>query len=341
MNKTRSSILDVAARAKVSRMTVTRVLRSDSSVRPATRSRVMKVMRQLGYIPSPAARALRSKDGLRGTGALCLALVFGPDTQVADGFFCDVARGAEQEAAANGLCLLQVHGQETVDASWSRLQAVFSIAGLCGVVLAGDFSRPEIEAVRQHANHVVLIDRPAPPQFPVASVESDNVTGCKMAVEHLLERGCRRLLVLTGRKDHYFTQAMREAAEMYRSRFKALDIVYGNLTAEFGKDTVRQLWGEGKRYDGIFGNDETAIGAMRALAALKVEIPEKVKIVGFDDIPHARYITPTLTSISIDKHQLGKEGVKTLMELIREPGHAAEIKKVIPARLVVRESTGC
>jgi LacI family transcriptional regulator len=127
---------------------------------------------------------------------------------------------------------------------------------------------------------------------------------------------------------------------MYRSRFTAVDIIYGNLTAEFGKDTVHRLWGEGKRYDGIFGNDETAIGAMRALATLKVKIPDEVKLVGFDDIPHARYITPTLTSVSIDKHQLGREGVKTLMELIREPGRTDKIKKVIQARLAVRESTG-
>jgi LacI family transcriptional regulator len=340
MIKAKYSILDVAARAKVSRMTVTRVLRSDSSVRPTTRTRVMKVMQQLGYIPSPAARALRSKDSLRGTGALCLALVFGSDTQVADGFFCDVARGAEQEAAANGLCLLQVHGQDTFEASWPRLQAVFSIAGLCGVILAGEFSQPEIDAIHKHTEHVVLLDRPAPCRVPVASVEADNVAGCKLALEHLLERGCRRLLVLTGQKDHYFTQAMREAAEMYRPRFSALDIVHGNLTAEFGKDAVRQLWTDGKGYDGIFGNDEAAIGAMRALADLKVSIPDDIKIVGFDDIPHAQYITPTLTSISIDKHQLGREGVKTLMELIREPRQADEIKKVIRARLVIRESTG-
>lgn len=125
MIKAQVSILDVAAKAGVSRMTVTRVLRSDSSVRPSTRARVMEAMQELGYVPSAAARALRSKDQVRGTGALCLALVFGSDTQVADGFFCDVARGAEQEAAANGLCLLQVHGQDTFTASWPRLQAVF------------------------------------------------------------------------------------------------------------------------------------------------------------------------------------------------------------------------
>ena len=92
------SIVEVARAADVSRMTVTRVMRGDA-VKPATRQRVLDAMFALGYVPSTAARAMRSKDSLRANQARCFAMVFGGDTQKADEFFCEVTRGVEHKAA--------------------------------------------------------------------------------------------------------------------------------------------------------------------------------------------------------------------------------------------------
>ncbi len=325
------TILQVAQKANVSRMTVSRVLRGDSRVNTETCRRVLQAMQEMEYIPKPAARAMRSKDKLRETSALCLALIFGVDTQLADGFFCDVARSAEQEAAANGLSLLQVHWQDSFERSWPRLQSVFSMSGLCGVILAGQFADDEVKAIYHHVQTVVMIDGPAPQGIPVASVESDNINGCKLAMEHLIHRGCRRVLVLTGPQEHYFARAMRSAAETFRSRLESLEIVNDQFTSEGGKATVSRLWSQGHRFDGIFGNDEMAIGALRVLADLKISVPNQVAVVGFDDIPHAEFISPSLTSISIDKRQLGQQAVKTLIDVVRNPRHAGEVKKVITA----------
>ena len=115
-------------------MTVSRVIRGEKSVSPETRQRVLSVMKDLNYVPSTAARAMRSKDQLRANGSLCCALIFTPETQHADGFFCDIARAAESEAAKHGLCLLQSHLQENVDASWPRLQTVFSIGSVLSMI---------------------------------------------------------------------------------------------------------------------------------------------------------------------------------------------------------------
>ena len=110
------TIQDVAQKAGVSSMTVSRVICGEGSVSPATRKRVLSVMQELGYVPSTAARAMRSKDKLRANSILCFALIFGADVKTAESFFCDVVKGAEQEAAAHGLCLLQSHWQDSFEA---------------------------------------------------------------------------------------------------------------------------------------------------------------------------------------------------------------------------------
>jgi DNA-binding LacI/PurR family transcriptional regulator len=332
------SIIEVAKKAKVSRMTITRVMRGENTVSPKTRDRVLHVMSQLSYVPSPAARAMRSKDHLRQKTSLCFALIFGSDTQLADGFFCDVARGAEEEAARHGLCPLHVHWQETFDASWPRMQSVFAIQELCGAILVGQFNEKEIKAISKQTSPVVLVDGPAPANSSVAAVESDNFAGCRMALDRLKEKDCRRILVLSGPQDHYFTQSMVSAVEASRKHFAKVDIIHTNYTAEAGYQMVREIWLANKHYDGIFGNDELAIGAIRGLTDLHVSVPGEVRVIGFDDIPHDEFVIPRLSSISIDKKHLGREAVNTMVEMTRGQAEASQIKKVIRAKLVVRES---
>jgi DNA-binding LacI/PurR family transcriptional regulator len=105
-----------------------------------------------------------------------------------------------------------------------------------------------------------------------------------------------------------------------------------------GNRIIRELWAAGKRFDGIFGNDELAIGALRALSDLKVAVPGVVRVVGFDDIPHGEFTVPRLTSIGVDKKQLGREAVNALVEMTRGQVDVAQVKKVVRAKLIVRES---
>jgi DNA-binding LacI/PurR family transcriptional regulator len=295
-------------------------------------------MQELGYVPSPAARAMRSKDKLRAHTSLCFALIFGSDTQLADGFFCDVARGAEEEASKFGICPLQVHWQNTFEASWPRLQSVFAMEGLCGTVLVGQFQEVEVQAILKHTEHVVVVDGPAPANLAVASVESENYHGCRLALEHLLEKGSRRVLVLAGPEEHYFSQAMVSAADSLRGQFETVEIIHTDYTCGTGSRIIQELWSEGKRFDAIFGNDELAIGAMRALSDLKVKVPDEVRVIGFDDIPHGEFTVPRLTSINVDKKQLGREAVSALVEMTRGQVNVEQVKKVVRAKLIVRES---
>ncbi len=332
------SIVEVARRAKVSRMTVTRVMRSDP-VREETRNRVLESMHELGYVPSLAARAMRSHDTLRSSQSNCFALVFGVDTQKADEFFCEVTRGVEKQAAEFGLCALQVHWLEDVRNSWLRMQTVLSIDGLCGVILAGQFRPGEIKSIQKVNHNIVIVDSPVPPGVKVCGVESDNIGGCRLAFRHLLERNVKSPVILAGPKDHYFSKAMMNALCEFREKFESVRVFNTDYSMESARERISLLIEGNIKFDAVFGNDILCVGAMRALAEHSIPVPQKVKVVGFDDIPTCQYLMPSLTSIHIDKQSLGREAVKMMVALVRDGKISANVKLPIRAVLKKREST--
>lgn len=333
------SIVQVAQRARVSRMTVTRVMRGDS-VREATRKRVLSVMSQLGYVPSLAARAMRSKDSLRSTQASCFALVFGVDTQNADEFFCEVARGVEKRAAEFELCALQVHWLENLESSWGRMQSVFAVDGLCGVILVGQFSVNEVQGISKVQPNIIMVDGPVPGEgLRVGAIESDNIGGCRLALEHLLQQKVRRPVVVTGPKDHYFSKAMMSGVRKYRSKFESVKVIKTDYSSGNAKKVINELLVKKTEFDGVFGNDTVCLGVMRALAEKKIAIPRKVKVIGFDNIPVCEFLKPALTSINIDKQKLGGEAVRMLVDIVRGNDERRDLKTVVNASLIKREST--
>ena len=332
------SIVEVAKLANVSRMTVTRVMRNDS-VRAETRKRVLESMHELGYVPSLAARAMRSRDTLRSSRSNCFALVFGVDTQKADEFFCEVTRGVEKQAAEFGLCALQVHWLEDVKDSWLRMQTVLSIEGLCGVILAGQFHADEIKSIQRLNPNIVIVDSPVPVGVKVSGVESDNIGGCRLAFKHLLECKVKNPIVLAGPKGHYFSKAMMDALRDFRKQFKSVRIFNTDYSMESARKQINELIDDNIGFDAVFGNDTLSIGALRALAERGIPIPQKVKVIGFDDIPACQYLKPSLTSIHIDKQSLGKEAVKMLVALVRDGKMSGNIILPIKAVLQKREST--
>lgn len=340
MKKQKVSIAHVARKAGVSSMTVSRVIRGEPFVREDTRKRVVASMKELGYIPSAAAQSLRSHDRLKASGTRLFALIFGSGTESSVHFFHDIARGVEQAASEFGLCPLQVSLQENPEKSWLRLQTIFSVSSLCGALLAGQFSPEDIRFIRENVKNVAMLDGPAPPDNGIGSVESGNLEGSLLALDHLLARGCRRILVITVEREHYFAQAMALAANARRTGDCSIEVRYDCFKSLEAHELVLKLWNSGKRFDGLFSTDDFAIGAMKALQELKVAVPGEVKIVGFDDIMYSSLTVPSLTSIRIDKNLLGAEAVRTLVAMTRSPETSIDMKKVIRPSLIVRESTG-
>lgn len=340
LKKQKISIAHVAKKAGVSSMTVSRVIRGEPFVKEDTRKRVVEIMKTLGYVPSAAAQSLRSSDRLKASGTRLFALIFGKGTESSVSFFHDVARGAEQAASELGLCPIHVPLEDSPEKSWLRLQTIFSISRLCGALLAGQFSYEDIRFIQQNAKSVVIIDGPAPADIGVGSVEAGNFEGSLMALEYLIGIGCRRILVLTVERGHYFAQAMQMAAHARRSETVSIEILYNCFRSLDARDLVRELWKSGKHFDGIFTTDDFAMGALKAFQEMNIAVPGQVKVVGFDDIIYSSFTTPSLTSIRIDKFLLGSEAVRTLAALTRSQDKSVAMKKVIRPSLIVRESTG-
>lgn len=333
------SILDVAKMAGVSRMTVSRVVGNSGSVSESTRLKVLEVIRRLGYVPSASARAMRSKDALLANESLCIALIFSSDTQTGESFFSSVTKAAEREAARHGLSVLQSHWQESFEKTWPRLKSLFAVSGVCGAVLAGQFSSKEINAIHKFTPNLVILDASAPDDLSISSVESDYILGSSIAVQHLLDRDVRRLLVLTGpSEEHYFAKAIVKGLDGLRNKFERSEVLYCDLSSNTGYKIIRNFFSESVDYDGIFCSDELAIGALRAFSELKIEVPKQVKVVGFDDINHSAFLSPSLTTVSIDKTQLGREAVSTLVEIVKGKKELKNMKKILTAKIVVRES---
>jgi len=146
--------------------------------------------------------------------------------------------------------------------------------------------------------------------------------------------------VLTVNRDSYFARSMESAADDRRAQCAQLDILFDCLSSQDARHMVLAQWISGRRYDGIFTNDDFAVGALKALSELGVAVPAQVRIVGFDDILYASFSIPSLSSVRIDKYLLGAEAVRTLVSLIESPERASSIKKTIRPSLIVRDSTG-
>jgi LacI family transcriptional regulator len=319
-------------------MTVSRVIRGEATVKQDTKNRVIEVMIKLGYVPSAAAQALRSNESNKNQKSALFALIFGSGTECSVTFFHDITRGVEKAASELGLCPIYVSIFKNTQELWMRLQNVFSLQALSGALLVGQFSSEIIQFIRDNVKNIVIVDGPALNGQGIGSVESGNLEGSIMALDYLIDIGCKKIRIVTVEREHYFAQAMTLAANMRRSQDVSIELWYDCDSSETAERIIMEKWIAGERFDGLFSNDDFAIGAMKALRKLSVSIPQEVKIIGFDDIMYASFAVPPLTSIHLDKYLLGEEAVRTLISLLQSHEKAEDIKKVIRPSLVIRES---
>lgn len=323
---------DIAALAGVSQPTVSRALRGDRTVSEATRKRIEAAAAQLNYKVDRNASALR--QGRTRT----LALLFFQDAS-SDGlinpFFLSMLGAIVRRCAARGYDLLtsfqQLSADWHVDYEDSRRADGLILLGY------GDYEiyRGRQEQLLRQGTHFVRWGA-ATPGGGDSTIGCDNVAGGRMAAEHLLAQGRRRIAFLGDASDHY---------PEFRDRYAGLcavagcdpDLLVPALTFETdGYEAVRALLERGTDFDAIFaGSDMIAIGAMRALTEAGRRVPDDVAVVGFDDIPAAALAAPPLTTVAQDHDRAGEMLVDALVAKIeRQPVEVA----ALPPRLVVRRS---
>ncbi|MDQ1530576.1 MAG: LacI family transcriptional regulator [Microbacteriaceae bacterium] len=328
-----AGIRDVAERAGVSVGTVSNVLNTPGKVAGPTAERVLAAIEELGFVRNDAARQLRAGSS-RSVGLLVL--------DVRNPFFTDVARGAEERANEAGLSVLLANSDERADRENAHLE-LFEEQRVRGILITPvDEVGDRLEKVRARGIPVVLVDRLAA-AADFSSVSVDDVAGGRMAAEHLLQRGRRRILFVGGplelRQVRDRLQGAREAiAVVPGARIDVLTIEA--LTMNEGVAAGRRILESHDRPDAVFAaNDLVALGVLQGVGINGgLRVPEEIAIVGYDDIDFASAAAVPITSVRQPRDRMGSEALELLLEEIADGREHRQI--VFQPELVVRESTG-
>jgi LacI family transcriptional regulator len=334
----RVSIKDVASVAGVSVGTVSNVLNKPHLVSEATRERVHGVIEHLGFVRNESARQLRAGSS-RAVGLVVI--------DAANPFFTDVARGVEDTVWGSGGVVLT--GNSAGDAARERnYLELFEEQRVRGVLITpvGDVGDP-LTGLTRLGIPVVFLDR-YPDGAPYSSVSVDDVTGGRLAAEHLLAQGHRRLAVVGGPSGLRQVRERREGAgEAVGAveRATLLTVSTPALTIVAGREAAEELvlLPAGQRPTGVFAlNDLVALGLLQRFVERGLSVPQDVAIVGYDDIEFAAAAAVPLSSVRQPREQLGRRGAELLFDEIRlrDAGEAVEPQQVrFTPELVVRRSS--
>lgn len=319
---------DVARLAGVSHQTVSRVLNDHPSVRPVTRERVLAAVRELGYRRNLSARALVTRrSGSIGVITTGSAHIGPASTTIA----------IELAARAHGYAtqLVVVDQEDDAREAFEHL-AEHAVEGV--VIVA-----PRIwlaDAVRTAAGTVpvVMVAAARTPAEGVHMAAVDQELGARMAVRHLLERGRRRIAHVAGPEDWFdaIERARGYLSELEDAGLEPGPQLAGEWTSASGYAAGEALVA-GELPDAVFvANDQMALGLLRALADHGVRVPERVAVVGFDDLEGTAYYSPSLTTVRQPFTDLGNLALEILVRAMS--GEAPRSSTIAPT-LVVREST--
>ncbi|MGW0520058.1 LacI family DNA-binding transcriptional regulator [Crossiella sp. NPDC003009] len=334
----RPTLEDVAAYAGVSRSTASRALNEEAYVSSRAREKVLDAARELGYSPNQAARSLVT----RRTNAIALVLSE-PETKVLeDPYFAEIVRGAFRELSArrSQMLMMLVDSREDVPGTVRFLDGGHVDGAL---VFASHRADPLPSALRSLRLPIVFGGgRPGGATRGLHLVDFDNEGGAKLAVEHLLSLGRKRIGTVAGPQDQ------RSAVDRLTGWRKTLGLddraatrlsEEGDFSTESGEQAMTRLLARVPNLDAVFAaNDPMAAGALRALHAAGRRVPEDVAVVGFDDHRGiAEATNPPLTTVHQDPREQVRQMVDTLYQLI-EGDNPPPRRKVLPVSLVHRTS---
>lgn len=339
--KRRVTINQVAQTAGVSKMTVSRVINDKPDVSPRTRSQVLRVIEELGYRPSHAARSL-SQGWSMSVGVVAFGIeYYGPSQAVS---------GIEKQAAEMGYTPLLYLQRDPESNDVDRILTDLVSRHVDGIIWA----IPEIgnnrswlkDQIPNLSVPLVFLSMEPRPDLSTACV--DNYQGAQLAVQHLIDCGYKSIGLITGPINWW------DATERIRGWRDALAeagldadeslIVNGNWSPDSGREGLINLLRQRPDVEAIFAsNDLMAMGAMQTARRRGISIPEELAFVGFDDMPEADFFWPPLTTIDQPIFEMGCTAVMELQRLIdvlrQEEVEIQPKTTVLPTKLIVREST--
>jgi DNA-binding LacI/PurR family transcriptional regulator len=321
---------DVGRLAGVSHQTVSRVINDSPHVRPETRARVLAAMERLAYTPNSVARALvTGRSNTIGVVSFDTTL-YGPVSTLLAieraahdaGYFIIIAslKALDRVSVADAVERLRRHGVDGILVIAPHVAAADAL-----LHAPGDAPLVAVEAGPDHGVPVVAVDQAA---------------GAASATRHLLDLGHETVWHVAGPPD--FLES-RQRLEGWRTTLSAARAeipapLTGDWTPRAGYDLGRRLSRNADVTAVFVANDQMALGVLRAMHENGRRIPDEVSIVGFDDIPEARYFVPPLTTVRQDFNEVGSRSVQLLLRLMSDGGRLPSSPPVEP-ELIVRGST--
>ncbi|MBF8194344.1 LacI family DNA-binding transcriptional regulator, partial [Nonomuraea sp. K274] len=288
------TIYDVAREAGVSAATVSRVLNGARTVDPAMVARVLTAVRELGYRPNAVARNLR-----RNRTTLWAVII----SDIGNPFFTATVRGIEDVAQQAGYSVVLCNSDEDPAKEETYVAAALS-EQMAGVIIASAGSVKAARSLLDSPIPVVAIDRELP-RGTVDTVVVDNEAGARTATEHLVAAGYRWIACITG------PEGVSTADLRLRGYAAALPgepvVVRTDFREQGGYRAMSSLLASSERPDAVFvANNLMTVGALRCLADHRVDVPREMGLVGFDEIPWADLVRPSLTTVTQPTYELGR-----------------------------------
>lgn len=332
-----STIYEIAKLAGVSPTTVSKVINNYPDVSDKTRKNIKRILKEESFFPNSQAQFLSTKK------TWTLGIVYYEDVGVglSHSFFSNVIEAVKKQSEIYGYSLL--FGSKTDRLKNNTFLDYFKYRCVDGIVIiCSDINDKETLEMIESDFPIVVID-----MFNknTSTVMSDNIQGCKLAVDYLYELGHTQIAHIAGT---YQTDNLASATriEGFIEAMKRLNLkipkeyIVNGINFEFdgGYKAMNELIKLKDRPTAVFaGSDKIALGAIEAIKEAGLRVPEDFSIIGFDDIEISRYVTPKLTTIRQQCDEIGKEAIEILVKQINEKSKM-KINKIIPVKLVERES---
>jgi DNA-binding LacI/PurR family transcriptional regulator len=338
MRKRSSSVTirDVAKKAGVSVATVSRYINRNAPVSEEVSERLDRVMKEMKYVPHAAARHLAS----RRTRVIGLLL-----TNMHNDFFAPLLNGIEQVVRKNGYNLLVATAHADSRPDFRPPIGPHNTDGM--LVFADSLSEENLQDL--HANHfpMVLVHRTPPVDTSIPGVTVENKTATLNLVNHLISKHNKKHIIFMRGPDCQEDSYWRETG--YRSALEAGGIpvderlmLRGDFEQGAAYASLCRFLENGNRleFDAVFaGDDDAAIGVLRALTEHGLCVPEDVAVVGFDDLRLSAFLTPPLTTVRAPTEAVGQIAAERLFELLKDEGSDGVV--LLPTEIIIRRSCGC
>jgi LacI family transcriptional regulator len=331
------TIKDVAKRAGVSLSTVSLVINKKKNISQDTIHKVERAIEELNYYPRHSARGLASKK----SGNLGFILTDDHFSR-AEPFYTKIFLGTEIEARKHNYYILLT----TVDRKYSKksIPRFLLEKNVDGVILAGHVPGGLIDHINNDYNIPIVYIDYFPQKSKSFAVLIDNREGARIAVEHLINKGHRDIAFICGEISHPsmqerlmgYKQALQHAGLPIDERLVIIE--ESDTSDNDGYNATCKLYNQNKKFTAIFAaNDAMAFGCMCCMREKNIRVPQQVALVGFDDVDVARRMDPQLTTIRVDKEDMGATAIKNLVEMISEDKKKYG-KILVPVELVLRQS---